>query len=228
MYMYKIETHLHTIHTSKCGHLEASYLAAAYKEAGYDAIAVTDHYNRDTVKYLNIDLSSPDEPLEKFLTGFHRMEEACGALGIRVYKGAELRFDECGNDYLLFGWPDELLMDMGRNLALSVVEFSKLAREAGALLIQAHPYRDKCTPAIACYLDGVEAINAHPRHESHNAWAKAYAETHGLLQLAGSDCHQIPDIGRSGILAETLPADTFELADLIRSGSYTLIEPPQA
>ena len=107
--MYKIETHLHTTHTSKCGHLTAPVLAKDYKEAGYDAIAVTDHYNRDTVRYLNLDLSSPDGLLEKFLDGFHRMEDACGELGIRVYKGAELRFDECENDYLLFGWHDELL-----------------------------------------------------------------------------------------------------------------------
>ena len=156
------------------------------------------------------------------------MEDACGEVGIRVYKGAELRFDECDNDYLLYGWQDELLRDMPRNLQMSVVEFSKLAREAGALLIQAHPYRKKCTPAIACYLDGVEVINAHPRHESHNDWAKAYAEQFGLIQTAGSDCHQTPDIARSGILSDTLPADTFEFADLIRSGNYTLIEPPKA
>lgn len=228
MTMYQIETHLHTTHTSKCGHLEAAYLAEAYKAAGYDAIAVTEHYNRDTVKYLDIDLDRPGEGLEKFLRGYRAMEAACKDLGLRVYKGAELRFDECDNDYLLFGWSDELLLDMKGNLAMSVVEFSRLAREAGALLIQAHPYRGKCTPAIACYLDGVEVINAHPRHESHNAWAKAYAEAHGLLQLAGSDCHQLPDIARSGILSDTLPADAFELADLIRSGNYTLIEPPQA
>ena len=226
--MYKIETHLHTTHTSKCGHLTAPVLAKAYKEAGYDAITVTDHYNRDTVKYLDLDLSSPDGLLEKFLDGFHRMEDACGELGIRVYKGAELRFDECENDYLLFGWHDELLRDMPRNLKMSVVEFSKLAREDGALLIQAHPYRKKCTPAIACYLDGVEVINAHPRHDSHNDRAKEYAEEFGLIQLAGSDCHQTPDIARSGILSDTLPADTFELAELIRSGNYTLIQPPAA
>ena len=80
--MYKIETHLHTTHTSKCGHLTAPVLAKAYKEAGYDAIAVTDHYNRDTVKYLNLDLTRTDGLLEKFLDGFHRMEDACGEAAV--------------------------------------------------------------------------------------------------------------------------------------------------
>ena len=77
-------------------------------------------------------------------------------------------------------------------------------------------------------MDGVEVINAHPRHDSHNDRAKEYAEEFGLIQLAGSDCHQTPDIARSGILSDTLPADTFELAALTRSGNYTLIEPPAA
>ena len=221
--MYKIETHLHTTHVSKCGHLTAPVLAKAYKEAGYDAIAVTDHYNRDTVKYLNLDLSSSDGLLEKFLDGFHRMEDACGELGIRVYKGAELRFDECENDYLLFGWHDELLRDMPRNLKMSVVEFSRLAREDGALLIQAHPYRKKCTPAIACYLDGVEVRNQNPRHANFNERAEEYAQQFGLLGLAGSDCHRTEDIATTGILSAELPGDSFGMARLIRSRHYTLI-----
>lgn len=218
--MYKIETHLHTTHTSKCGHLTAPVLAKAYKEAGYDAIAVTDHYNRDTVKYLDLDLTCTDGLLEKFLDGFHRMEDACGELGIRVYKGAELRFDECDNDYLLYGWPDELLRDMPRNLKMSVVEFSKLAREAGALLIQAHPYRKKCTPAIACYLDGVEIRNGNPRHNSHNGRAEAYAREFGLIATAGSDCHQPEDVARTGILMPRLPQDEAALVRMLRQGDF--------
>lgn len=42
---------------------------------------------------------------------------------------------------------------------------------------------------------------------------------------AGSDCHRPGDEGTTGILAETLPEDSFGFADLIRSGKYTLIRP---
>lgn len=164
--MYKIETHLHTTHTSKCGHLTAPVLAKAYKEAGYDAIAVTDHYNRDTVKYLNLDLTRTDGLLEKFLDGFHRMEDACGEVGIRVYKGAELRFDECDNDYLLYGWQDELLRDMPRNLQMSVVEFSKLAREAGALLSRPIPTARSAPPPSPGYLTAWRTSTPIPARES--------------------------------------------------------------
>ena len=106
---YRIETHLHTNHVSACGHLDAAALAEGYAKAGYAAVAVTDHYNRDTFAYLNIDTTIPGDVLGPFLDGFHRMEAACAGRGLKVYKGAELRFDECSNDYLLYNYPDELL-----------------------------------------------------------------------------------------------------------------------
>ena len=33
--MYKIETHLHTKHVSRCGHMEAAEIIAAYKQDKY-------------------------------------------------------------------------------------------------------------------------------------------------------------------------------------------------
>ena len=221
--MYKIETHLHTNHTSKCGWLDAAALAEGYAKAGYAAVAVTDHYNRDTFEYLSIDTTCPGDVITPFLEGFRRMEAECAKRGLKVYKGAELRFDESCNDYLLYNYPDELLADPEKIFHLGIAAFAPLAREAGALLIQAHPYRKKCTPAIACYLDGVEVLNCNPRHESRNDRAEEYAALHGLLRTGGSDCHRTEDIGLGGILAEELPEDAAGLARLIREGRYTVI-----
>ena len=221
--MFKIETHLHTNHTSKCGWLDAAALAEGYQKAGYAAVAVTDHYTRDTFEYLNIDTTCPGDVITPFLEGFRRMEAECAKRGLRVYKGAELRFDESSNDYLLYNYPNELLADPEEIFHLGIAAFAPLAREAGALLVQAHPYRKKCTPAIACYLDGVEVLNCNPRHESRNDRAEEYAALHGLLRTGGSDCHRTEDIGLGGILAEELPEDAAGLARLIREGRYTVI-----
>lgn len=221
--MYKIETHLHTNHTSKCGWLDAAALAEGYAKAGYAAIAVTDHYNRDTFEYLNIDTTCPGDVITPFLEGFRRMEAECAKWGLKVYKGAELRFDESCNDYLLYNYPDELLADPEKIFHLGIAAFAPLAREARALLVQAHPYRKKCTPAIACYLDGVEVLNCNPRHESRNDRAEEYAALHGLLRTGGSDCHRTEDIGLGGILTEELPEDAAGLTRLIREGRYTVI-----
>ena len=103
--------------------------------------------------------------------------------------------------------------------------FAPQYRADGALLVQAHPFRKKCTPAPAEYLDGIEVLNLNPRHDSHNDLALAYAKEHHLIMTAGSDCHRPGDQGTTGILSDTLPEDSFGLADLLRSGNYTIIHP---
>lgn len=221
--MYKIETHLHTTHVSKCGKLEAPVLAGAYKAAGYSGIIVTDHYNRTTFDYLGVDLAGSGDKVGPFLDGYRRLRQACAPLGIQVYRGAELRFDECENDYLLYGWRDDLLADPETVFRMGIAAFAPVARAAGAVLVQAHPYRAKCTPAIACYLEGVEVRNLNPRHDSRNDRAEEYAQQFGLLSLSGSDCHRTEDIALGGILTKELPSDSMSMARLIRSRRYTLL-----
>ena len=222
--MFKIETHMHTSHVSGCSRIDAASLAEGYQKAGFAAVAVTDHYSRDTFRHLQLDTAVPGQDFAgAYLDGFRRVQAECAPRGIKVYKGAELRFDECMNDYLLFNYPDGLLADPEKVFSLGIAAFAPLAREAGALLIQAHPYRKRCTPAIACYLDGVEVCNANPRHENFNQRAEEYAAGFGLLRLGGSDCHRVGDVGVGGILTEELPEDDAALARLIRSGRYTVI-----
>lgn len=221
--MYKIETHLHTNHSSKCGWLDAAALAKGYKDAGYDGVIVTDHFNRITFDYLGIDTTAPGDKVRPFLTGYRRMTEEGQKLGLHVFRGAELRFDESENDYLLYGYPDELLADPESVFRMGIAAFAPVARAAGAIIVQAHPYRKKCTPAIACYLDGVEVRNMNPRHDSHNERAEEYAQQFGLLRLGGSDCHRTEDIGLAGILTQEMPSDSLAMARLIRSRRYTLI-----
>lgn len=221
--MYKIETHLHTTHSSKCGWLDAKTLVDGYKAAGYSGIIVTDHFNRTTFEYLGVDLASSENKVQRFLDGYYRMREEGEKQGIHIYKGAELRFDESENDYLLYGYRDDLLADPEEIFRMGIAAFSPIARGQGALIVQAHPYRKKCTPAIACYLDGVEVRNMNPRHDSHNDRAEEYAQEFGLLRTAGSDCHRTEDIAVSGILANEWPSDSLSMARLIRSRRYTLI-----
>ena len=220
---YKIETHMHTVHTSACAHLEAAALAEGYAKAGFAAVAVTDHYSRDTFRYLQIDITRPGDMVTPFLEGWRRMVEECSGRGVKVYRGAELRFDECGNDYLLYNYPDELLADPEKIFRMGIAAFAPVAHEAGALIVQAHPYRKRCTPAFACYIDGVEVQNRNLGHENHNARAAEYAEQFGLLRTGGSDCHCTDEIGRGGIVAPSLPEDDAAFVRLLREGGYTII-----
>lgn len=221
--MYKIETHLHTKLVSKCGRMYPEELAKAYHEGGYAAICVTDHYNRECFDYAGIDLLGASDKVHPFLEGYRQLKKEAEKYGILVYEGAELRFDQCDNDYLFYGFSHDLLANPDAVMKMGIQNFIELSRADGALLIQAHPFRDSCIPAPAEYVDGIEILNANPRHESCNSTAKAYAERHGLLQIAGSDCHRPGDQCKSGILADTLPEDSFAFAALLRSGNYRIL-----
>ena len=69
----------------------------------------------------------------------------------------------------------------------------------------------------------MEVINTNPRHDSHNARAREYAEQFGLIATSGSDSHRPEDVGRGGILIDKLPSDSMQMARLIRSRGYQLI-----
>lgn len=223
--MYKIETHLHTTYISHCGWLGAQALIRYYADAGYAGICVTDHYNRVCLEYADIDLTAPGSKTDAFLLGYYRLKREAEKFGIKIYEGAELRFDGSDNDYLLYGFHHDLLADPEHVISGGLHNFVSEYRADGAIMIQAHPFRKKCTPAPAEYLDGVEVLNLNPRHDSRNDLALAYAEKHGLIMTAGSDCHRPGDQCKTGIITERLPEDGFEFAALLRSGDYELIRP---
>lgn len=221
--MYKIETHLHTKLISKCGWLYPEEIVKSYYDCGYSGICVTEHYNRTCFEYAGIDLSSNGDKLNAFLEGFRQVKKAAEKYGIVVYEGAELRFDQCDNDYLIYGFSHELLADPDRIIKMGIHNFISLSRADGAILFQAHPFRPSCIPAPAEYLDGIEVRNMNCRHNNHNDLALEYAERHNLLQSGGSDCHRPGDECTSGIISDYLPKDSAEFASLLRSGNYSII-----
>ena len=222
--MYKLEPHLHTCYSSSCGHLEAQAIAEGYAKAGYHGIVVTDHYSPYNWGKQGWSRRREEFSLDALWEGYYRVREAAAPYGITVYKGAEVRFDGSPNDYLVYNCPDELLGDPEAFFTMGLAAFHDLCVQAGALVIQAHPFRAPCEPADPRHLDGVEVRNMHPRHDSRNHLALALArENPHLLQLCGSDCHQSDDIAGGGILTDILPANEAELAALLRSGNFKIL-----
>lgn len=221
--MYKIETHLHTCHSSACGQMTAREIVDAYLEAGYSGLILTDHYNRDTFRHLNVDTKVPGNHLAAFLTGYRELARIGEKRGLKIFRGAEVRFDGSWNDYLLYGYSDELLQAPEAVFTMGVERFYELVKADGALLVHAHPYRNGGEPTTPAALDGVEVLNANQHHDNRNDLALTFARQHGLLETSGSDCHCLSHVGRGGILVDRLPENDAELVVLLRSGNYKLI-----
>ncbi len=228
MKKYLIETHLHTKTNSPCGEVEPVDIARIYKDSGYDAIVVTNHFSLDILAYLKgIHLKTK---LKNYKKKFLELKELCAPLGITVLFGMEMSPSGYerrakGSPYfeiLVYGiTADDIDKSIVRLLNMSLEELKEYAESKGWILVQAHPYRSDCVLLDPEYLDGIEAFNGHAGHQSNNALAEKRADEYGLIKTAGSDYHFLGGQG-SGIYADTLPSTEAELVNLLKSGSYDL------
>lgn len=214
-YKYKIETHAHTSPMSPCADFCADDVMKMYSEAGFNAVAITNHFceysfQGDTFETVK----------KRFLSDFYDAQNAAVKYGVTALLGMEIRFAENSNDYLLYGFDENDIKSLFKATAGGYKTFFK-QKDQKMLFIQAHPFRNGMTETDPSFLDGIEALNMHPGHNSRLALAVKYAKQHPhLITTCGTDFHHKGHQGLGGILSKTLPKDTHELAALLRSRDY--------
>ena len=213
---FKVDPHVHTSNTSPCGMIPGRRLADLYKQAGYDAIVITDHFCPEF--FADLANMSWTEKIHRYLAGYRDAAERGGQIGLLVLFGLELRFPGSWNDYLVYGLGEDTLKAHPDLLDLGLEQFYALSRAEGFLIYQAHPFRPRISQAEPRFLDGVEVHNGNPRHDSRNPLAYRYARENGLRMLSGSDCHQIEDVGQGGVVLAERVGTTRELVNLLRTG----------
>lgn len=220
-YKYKLELHAHTAPASICSQISPQRLVELYSSHGYHGIVISNHYN--TFNISRFPKLSKEEYIDLYIKDITETEEAAKKYGIKIYWGAELRFDENMNDYLLYGVDHKILCDCYDYLATDLKTFRKKVLLPKSVLIHAHPFRMDMTLMPSELLDGIEILNLHPGHNSAVSLATRYAyETNAKIKTAGSDFHEEAHLGSAALLSKTLPEDSFELAELLKSGDYLL------
>lgn len=218
-YKYQIELHAHTSPASSCSQILPEDLAVIYKNLGYDAVTVANHF---MYKYQNL---SKNELVDRFFDDFLRAEKKGEEIGIKVLLAAEIRFTENGNDYLVFGVTRKMMEEIYDLLPYGIENFRKEYKMTDSVFIQAHPFREGMEKVDPSLLDGIEIFNMHPNHNSKVGLASVYAKEHSFpVVTAGSDFHH-PNRkheGVSAIRSTYLPRDSFELAKLLKSADYLL------
>ena len=217
---FLIDIHCHTSEVSGCGQTPAAEAVRLYDSMGYKGVMITDHFNSHLLKN-NPDATWEDK-VNYFMSGYNSAVEEARKLGsFKVYIGAELRFDENGNDYLLFGLNKDKLLKMEKLTQMSTEDGIKLIHSLDCIIIQAHPFRNGCTIITPGQLDGIEAFNGHKGHDSRNDIAHKWAKKFGYIMTSGSDFHGEHD-PTSGIYVDNIPENEDELRDLILSGNFDL------
>ncbi len=219
--MFKFDTHVHTSETSPCAKMTAAETVRLYQEAGFSGVCITDHFTRNLLA--SFGRTNWKDTVDRYLAGYRNAKEYGYKHGMDVLLGAEILMDGTRNDYLLFGLDEKILYDNPHIYSYNPKELKRFAESHGLLLFQAHPFRSYVTTENPLYLHGVEVFNGNPRHDSHNDLAQAFAKENRLLMSAGSDCHQIEDVGRSGIMTEVRIRDMKTLVEVLKTGKLTVI-----
>ena len=216
--MYKYETHLHTYPVSKCARVGVREMLEFYKAKGYDGVFITNHFLDGNI---NIDPSVPyDERIEFYCSDYEKAKELSEEIGIKVFFGVEISYK--GTDFLIYGLDKNWYLNNPQIMDMSKREELEFLMETGALVIQAHPYRE------AGYIDhirlfprsvhGVEVINA-ARTELENSMALHYANAYELLHFAGSDNHRGAEIALlAGMCSERPIIDEADFVKSVKSG----------
>ena len=216
--MYKYETHLHTSPVSKCGSATVSETLDFYKEMQYDGVFITNHFLDGNI---NIDWDVPyAEKIEFYFSDYEAAVAYGEKIGIKVFCGVELSYK--GTDFLIYGLDKEWYLQNPQIMDMKKTEELAFMMEQGALVIQAHPYRE------ADYIDhirlfprsvhGVEIINA-SRTDAENHMVKLYQEQYGLIPFAGSDNHGAGKVRKfAGMESESPINSVAEFTEAVKNG----------
>ena len=218
---YLYETHLHTAPVSKCARATVERTLAYYKSLGYAGVCITNHFLDGNI---NIDRSLPyEERIEFYCSDYEEARRLGDEMGLSVFFGIEMSYG--GADFLVYGIDKEWLLAHPEIMTLSRRDELTLLAEAGAFIVQAHPYREaryiECIRLFPRHVHAVEIQNT-AQPDLPNAMARHYAESYDLLPFAGSDNHSAEQhriLG--GVMSDRPITDVADFVSLAKEGKLT-------
>ena len=220
-YKHKIEMHAHTKPMSSCSSVDSAELVKLYHQKGYDGVVIANHFSNYSLnKMQGFD---KEAYIDAFLENVAEAEKAAEKYGMTVYLGCELRFDENDNDYLIYGVDRDILYKCYYYMDKDISAFRREVSLPQSVFIQAHPFRGTVNLVDPSLLDGMEMLNMHPWFNQIPSKTIQYTYENNLkIKTAGSDFHAPDHVAGSALRAKFIPKDSFELAELLRSGDYVL------
>ena len=179
--MYRYETHLHTSPVSKCAKKTIGESLEFYASLGYDGVFLTNHFLDGNFYLRDADLPYA-EKIELYCKDYEDGLPIAKKLGIKLFFGVELTYG--GTDFLIYGLGKEWYLAHPEIMEMKKSEELPFLREQGALVIQAHPFRDSSyIDHIRLFprcVDGVEILNS-GRPAFENEMAELYAKKYDFI-----------------------------------------------
>ena len=221
---FYVQLHLHTSETSRCGRSPAAEMMRACKAAGYDLVAVTDHFFNANIG-CDRALAWPDK-VEYLLRGYRAAKAEGDRIGLKVIFGWETF--TAGPELLTYGLGEEFLLDNPDIADVPYGAYVDRVNAAGGLLIHAHPYRQEpYIPDFTPDPDSVlayEVYNHQNKSPEYNRRAYADAVKYGKLMVAGSDAHHVTEVG-GGAMRFAEPVESVaDVLEALRRGDGQIFE----
>ena len=129
----RLEMHAHDCEVSPCAVIKAKELVDGYKEAGYDGIVITNHFDKGIMHLWG---ETTEEHYQNYLRGYELAKEEGERVGLRVILGMEIRL-ECGpEDYLVYGVTKDFIREHMDICGCSLQELYEICEENGCVLIR--------------------------------------------------------------------------------------------
>ena len=181
-----LDMHAHTSGISWCCRAGAETIVRIAKDAGIDGIVLTNHYQS-----LYIDDGDSLAFEKKYYEEFEYTRKCGQDVGLKVLFGLEVTAEKHKNAHLLiYGVGKDFVLKYSDIYSYPQEKIYSVVKEAGGLLIWAHPFRGGFNDTISLdFLDGVE-VNCHPKYGS--TYIKEVfdlARANGLKVTCGGDYH---------------------------------------
>lgn len=221
--MYKTELHVHTAPASKCAHTEPEDMIEQYIENGYSTVVITNHMSPTLFDVILPHISDYREAASIYLDDYRRAKKYANGR-INVLCGMELRVNKNMNDYLIYGVDEQFILNLGNVMNKTIKELYPIFHQSGALVFQAHPFRNNMTITAPEYIDGIEAGNFCTTHDSRNDIAAVWAQKFNMLTVYGSDYHSREYMRNAAILTDRPITCNNELLYILKTKNFKVTD----
>ena len=211
-----IDLHAHSSGISRCCRVPIEKVIENSAAVGIDGIVLTNHYTKNYVS--DGDFCS----FAKRYVAEYRYAKECGdAVGFKVFFGIEVTMEwDKGVHLLVYGTDDGFLDRHPTLFDYSLDKLYRAVKEAGGILIQAHPYRNGVDRLVDTdFLDGIE-VNCHPKYDAtHVDNLSAIAKERGLILSCGGDYHADTPRVKCGVYLPDSLTYTKEIVEYMKNAA---------
>lgn len=223
---YRYETHCHCAQCSMCAQSSAQMMVRAYHAAGYAGLVLTDHF---IFGYTAVPKDLPwDQRMRRYYDAYLNAKAVGDTLDFDVIFGIEHAYGD-GKEVLIYGVELDFLLVNPDIPRISLDELVQRVHEAGGIVIQAHPYRNRyyvnmSVQPRADIVDGIEVFNA-GNAPGEDPQALRLAKTKDFIMTCGGDIHSAEDgrIGSAGVVLPYRVKTSKDFADALKRRDHRFL-----